>query len=175
MKRITHSSVLNFITITVVDWIDIFTRREYKDFIIECLQHCQEKKGLEIYEYVIMTNHLHLIVCDTTNILSDVLRDFKTYTSKQLFKMIEENPQESRKEWILKAFKKAGQENSVNKNHQLWQNENYPVALMNNEITAQKQQYIHQNPVKAGFVSEPYQYYYSSANLESPLKVMKLL
>ncbi len=80
MRRTTHSKQYNFITITVVGWVDVFTRTEYKDFIVQSLQYCQKHKELEIYAYVIMTNHLHLVVFDSTVPLSDILRDFKTYT-----------------------------------------------------------------------------------------------
>lgn len=172
MRRTTHSGEFNFITITVIEWIDVFTRVEYKDFLVKCLQHCQKNKGLEIYAYVIMTNHLHLVVFDRTQPLAGVLRDFKTYTSKELFKMIAQNPAESRKEWMLQLFKNAGQENPLNVYHQFWQNENYPVALFSNAIIQQKIDYIHQNPVRAGFVNEPYEYLYSSANPLSPIQVM---
>ena len=173
MRRTTHSKQYNFITITVVGWIDVFTRTEYKDFIVQSLQHCQKHKGLEIYAYVIMTNHLHLVVYDSANPLSDVLRDFKTYTSKMLFKMIEQNPHESRKQWMIALFKKAGQQNPLNLHHQFWQNENHPVALATHGMMQQKIDYIHQNPVKAGFVNEAYEYLYSSASPLSPIKVME--
>lgn len=170
MKRKIYPKEINFVTLTVVDWIDVFTRRLYKDLIIKNLSYCQQNKGLKIYAYVIMTNHLHLVVHSDQNLLSDILRDFKTYTSKELYKMIKANPQESRKKWMLNIFRKKGMENSLNKNHQFWQNGNYPVALYSNRVIQQKIDYIHQNPVKAGFVDSPERYYYSSANSLSPLK-----
>mgnify|MGYP006300261459 CR=1 FL=1 len=87
MKRKTYSEEVNFITLTVVYWIDIFIRREYKDFIIENLDYCQKKKGLKIFAYVLMTNHLHIIVSSTEVEHSSILRDFKSYTSKGLLKL----------------------------------------------------------------------------------------
>jgi putative transposase len=174
MRRTTISGEINFITITVVDWVDIFTRVEYKDFIVQCLNHCQKNKGLNILAYVIMSNHLHLVVKDTTIPLSDILRDFKSYTSKELFKKIESHPQESRKRWMTAIFKKRGSENALNLNHQIWQNENYPVALINEEMLRQKIDYIHNNPVRAGLVNESFEYLYSSAHPFSPLKVMEV-
>ena len=84
---------LYFVTLTIVDWIDIFTRQVYFDFIIDNLKYCQENKSLEVYEYVIMTNHIHMICLGKEIPLSDILRDFKTFTSKILFKLIKENPQ----------------------------------------------------------------------------------
>jgi putative transposase len=119
-----------------------------------------------------MTNHLHLVANVEEGILSDVLRDFKTYTSKELFKLIESNSQESRKDWMLNLFERAAKRNPLNKHHQLWQNGNYPVQLYSAAVIQQKIDYIHHNPVKAGFVGSPYEYWYSSANPDSPLIVI---
>ncbi|MEI7585456.1 transposase [Runella sp.] len=174
MRRTTYSSEINFLTLTVVHWVDVFTRVEYKDFLIRCLRHCQQNKGLEIYAYVLMTNHLHLIARSTTQDLSWVLRDLKTFSSKELVKMIQDNPQESRKGWMLPIFFKSGVDNPKNKYHQFWENENYPTALWSPTVIQQKIDYIHENPVKAGIVNEPHEYFYSSANPLSPLKVNEM-
>jgi putative transposase len=161
-----------FVTLTVTDWVDIFTRRIYSDLVIQNLQYCQQHKKLNIYAYVLMTNHLHLVANVEEGILSDVLRDFKTYTSKELFKLIESNSQESRKDWMLNLFERAAKRNPLNKHHQLWQNGNYPVQLYSSAVIQQKIDYIHHNPVKAGFVGLPHEYWYSSANPDSPLIVI---
>ena len=78
-----------FITITTVGWVDVFTRLNQKQIIIQALHYCQVQKGLEIYGYCIMHSHIHLL-CKAINgfILSDVMRDFKKYTSKKLFKLL---------------------------------------------------------------------------------------
>jgi len=172
MSRNASTDELYFVTLTVTNWIDVFTRRIYNDLIIENLTWCQQNKKLNIYAYVIMTNHIHLVANVTEGSLGDVLRDFKTYTSKELFKMIANNSQESRREWMLKAFEKAGINNSYNKNHQFWQNGNYPVVLFTPAVIDQKIDYIHNNPVRAGFVGSAHEFWYSSANSESPLKVI---
>jgi putative transposase len=172
MSRTASTENFYFVTLTIVDWIDLFTRRLYSDCIIDNLAYCQQHKKLNIYAYVLMTNHLYLIANVEEGTLSDVLRDFKTYTSKQLYQLINDNPQESRKDWILKAFERAGKHNPQNKNHQLWQNGNYPILLYTSEVIQQKIDYIHENPVKAGFVGSAHEYWYSSANADSPLKVI---
>lgn len=97
---------LFFVTMTIVNWIDIFTRKIYFDFIIDNLKYCQEKKGLEIYEYVIMTNHIHMICLGNNVPLSDILRDFKTFTSKELFRLIRDNPKESRRTGYSRLLKR---------------------------------------------------------------------
>ena len=104
--------------------------------------------------------------------LGDVLGHFKTYTSKRLFEMIAGNKQESRRDWMIKAFEHAGKYNPLNEKHQFWQNGNYPVLLYSLPVIEQKIDYIHENPVRAGFVGSPHEYWYSSANPESPLKIL---
>ena len=72
-----------FVTLTIVDWVDVFIRKRYKDIVIESLDYCQRQKGLTVFAYVIMSSHLHLIVkADKGLRFSDILRDFKKYTAK---------------------------------------------------------------------------------------------
>jgi putative transposase len=170
MARTAPTDELYFVTLTVVDWIDVFTRRVYNDLIIENLIYCQLNKNLNIYAYVIMTNHIHLVANVQDGSLGDVLRDFKTYTSKELVKLINDNSLESRRDWMLAAFERAGKYNHLNTNHQFWQNGNYPVLLYSPIVIDQKINYIHENPVKAGFVGSANGY--SSANPGSPLNVI---
>jgi REP element-mobilizing transposase RayT len=171
MELTANSNDTYFVTLTVVEWIDVFTRRFYKDYIIENLEYCRKNKGLEIYSYVIMSNHLHLILKSKEKPLSDTLRDFKTYTSKELFKMIKENPKESRKEWMISLMKQAGKNNMLNKSHQFWQNDNQPIKIWDIMQFKIKENYIHQNPVLGGFVARAQDFLYSSASKHSPLIV----
>ncbi len=171
-KKLTASTnETYFVTLTVINWIDIFTRPIYKDLLIDNLEYCRKEKGLEIYSYVIMTNHIHMIACGKEKPLGDILRDFKTYTSKELFKEIKNNPKESRKDWLIGLLNKAGKKNVLNVNHQFWQNYNQPIVIYDNRTFLIKQNYIHQNPVRAGFVVNDYDYLYSSACELSPLIV----
>lgn len=96
-----------FITITVIDWVDVFTREEYKNLIVESLDFCRRKKGLCIYAWVLMTNHLHLIVSHNIDKehLANVIGDFKKFTAKKVIKAIIDNPHESRKQWLLEHLK----------------------------------------------------------------------
>ncbi len=173
MRLTANSNDIYFVTLTVVYWIDIFTRPIYKDILIDNLIYCQKNKGLEIFSYVIMTNHLHLILRSQPAPLSNILRDFKTFTSKEIFKTIQNNSLESRKNWILKLLLQAGKNNRLNKNHQLWQNNNQPILITNHKEFYIKQNYIHQNPVKMGFVTNECDYLYSSANAQSPIKIIE--
>ena len=156
--------IAHFLTFSVVEWIDALTRNEYKDIVVKSLQHCIDNKGLNLYAWIIMSNHVHLIAsAKISNTLSDILRDFKKYTSKNIFNAIKSNPKESRRDWMIYMFERAGKRNSNNKNFQYWQQDNHPVELRNPEMLRQKMDYLHLNPVRAGIVFEPQQYVYSSA------------
>lgn len=148
---------LYFISFSVKDWIDVFTRNEYKDIIIDSLSYCQKHKGLEIFAWCIMTNHVHMIVrAKEGYLLQNILRDFKGFTSKEVLKAIRNNPQESRKEWLLEKFKDAA-------GNCFWVTGNHPIELWSNEVISQKLDYLHNNPIEAGFVYRAEDYVYSSA------------
>lgn len=114
-KYKTYKGGLFFITLTVVGWIDVFTRKEYAEEVVKNLNYCIRHKGLNVYVFCLMPSHLHMI-CDAGELeLSPILRDFKSYTSKQILKLIIENPQESRKNWLqhlFRYFAKLNQHNS---------------------------------------------------------------
>ncbi|RVU23354.1 transposase [Sandaracinomonas limnophila] len=171
--RKTHEGYLYFITLTVSGWVDVFSRREYAEIIIENLKYCQVNKGLEIYAYVIMTNHLHLIVSRDKGKIGDWVRDFKSFTSKELTRLIKKNPQESRKDWIQMVFKFNAKLRNKEFGFSFWQDGFYPVCLDSNAKIDQKLDYIHINPVKAGFVSNSEDWRLSSAHIESPIKVLE--
>jgi len=152
-----------FLTMTVVDWIDAFSRKVYCDFIIDSLKYCIAEKGLNVYAYVIMSNHLHLIAnCNEPFELKDTIRDFKKYTAKRIIAEVKSGV-ESRKEWMICQFEKAGSETKKNKNYKFWQTGNHAIELYSSNFTWNKINYIHQNPVRAGYVNNPEDWKYSSA------------
>ena len=160
--QIKEQDKVYFITLQIVEWVDVFSRQKYRDIIIENLIYCQKNKGLEIFAYVIMSNHIHLIVRSETGELSNVLRDFKSDTSKLLLAEIESSG-ESRKEWILKIFKEAAFKHKRNSEYQFWTHENHAEILFSSKFIEQKIDYIHNNPIRAGIVEKPEEYKYSSA------------
>jgi len=153
-----------FVTDTVVDWVDIFTRPIYKHIVIESLQYCQENKGLIIYAWVLMSNHLHAIVGSEGEAkVSDIWRDFKKFTSKEIIATIKTEISESRSEWMLNRFEYSGKNDKKIKNYRFWQEGNDAQGIYLNEYFEQKLNYIHYNPVKAEIVNRPEDYRYSSA------------
>jgi REP element-mobilizing transposase RayT len=161
--KIRNQAAIHFITFAVVEWVDVFTRKIYRDIVLDSIRHCQDSKGLALHSWCIMSNHLHLIVSARNHNLSNILADFKKYTSKTIIKAIQDNSRESRKDWMLKIFCDQGQSNSRNKNFQFWRQDNQPQELYSAKFIFQKTNYIHSNPVEAGIVERPEHYLYSSA------------
>ncbi|PWS27522.1 transposase [Pedobacter yonginense] len=160
--NVTEQNDLYFVTITVVGWIDAFTRKELSYVIIDSLKFCQEKKGLILYSWCLMPSHLHMIVsAKEGNRLSDIIRDFKKFTSKRIISTLKEI-NESR-DWLLDKFSFAAKTHSKSKEFKFWQDGFHPIALYSNEFKDQKLDYIHYNPVEAGIVAEPEHYLNSSA------------
>jgi len=160
---IRDQALPHFITATVVDWIDVFTRKSYKDVILECLNYCVKNKGMILYSYVIMSNHIHIIIQSNDGKLSDLLRDFKKFTSKKILEKIQDEP-ESRREWMLERFKLAAKNHSRNKFYQFWQYGNHAEEIYSEKFMWSKIDYVHFNPVVAGIVKAPQDYIYSSAS-----------
>ncbi|MCA6362583.1 MAG: transposase [Bacteroidetes bacterium] len=152
-----------FVTFTVVRWVDIFTRKDYRDIIVESLNYCITHKGLKVHAWCLMSNHLHMIMSAENNTPGAIIRDFKKYTAKRIIKHLTTHREESRRTWLLWIFNNAGKGNPDNTYYQLWQNGSHPIVLYSPHVTAQKMNYIHQNPVKAGIVSSAEHYLYSSA------------
>jgi len=153
-----------FITATVVDWIDVFTRDIYRDILLNSFRFCQKNQGLMVHAWVLMPNHFHMI-CSFLKSHDPglVIKNIKSFTAIRLIDAIINNPHESRKEWMLDLFEKNGKANKSNHRFQFWQHENHPVLLNTKEIFDIRFNYLHNNPVKAGFVREPQDWQYGSA------------
>ena len=168
-------SGLYFVSFATVYWIDVFTRQVYFDVLVTSIDYCRAEKGLELYSYCFMPIHIHLIFRSSNEKPMELLRDFKKHTSKKVIEAIENNPQESRKEWLLWMFEKAGQEKGNINKYQFWQHHNKPIELWSEKVIKQKIEYIHNNPVLSGFVTNPIDWKYSSArNFQEDQTVLKI-
>jgi REP element-mobilizing transposase RayT len=161
--KIHNPQGVYFVTFTVVYWIDLFVRNIYKDIVLDSFRHCIKEKDLEIFSWCIMPSHIHLILASKSNSLDKTIGEMKRHTSKHVKDMILANQEESRKEWMIWMMKKASMQSSNTKGFQLWQHHNHPIELFSNAVLQQKADYIHNNPVEAGFVDVPEAYLYSSA------------
>jgi len=160
--QINDQEGLYYLTFQVVDWVDIFTRQVYRDLVVESFRYCIENKGLDLFAFVIMSNHIHLIAQSTNGKLSETVRDFKKFTSKRIIEIILEIP-ESRKIWMLDRFSFNARQHLRNKTYQVWTHENHAEHLYSPDFIREKLDYIHNNPVRAGWVEKPEDYLFSSA------------
>jgi REP element-mobilizing transposase RayT len=160
--KIQEKDGAHFLTFQIVSWVDLFTRKDYRDEVIDSFKYCQKEKGLNLFAYVIMSNHIHLLAQSEVVDLSGFIRDFKNYTSKRFLEIID-GGKESRSEWMLNRFNYNANRHSRNESYQFWTHENHAVILYSNNFIAEKLDYLHNNPVRAGLVDKPEDYRYSSA------------
>jgi len=161
--KIADQQSIYFLTFTIVDWIDIFTRKDYKIIITDSLNYCVENKGLEVYAWALMSNHLHLIAKAKEGfVLSHIIRDFKKFTSKQITAKIVEIG-ESRRDWLLDKFNFEARRTRRAENYKVWRDDNHAICLEKTEWIIQRLNYIHQNPVRQLIVQYPHEYLFSSA------------
>lgn len=159
-----HPEGLYFISFSVVGWLDVFIRNDYKDLFLESVRFCQKEKGLEIHAWCIMSSHVHLVFRSIKGQKPELLiGDLKRFTSKSIVKAIMENPKESRKDFLLEAFRAEAKKSSNVTHYQFWRHDNKPIELWSNRVIKQKIDYVHQNPVEAGLVFRAEDYRYSSA------------
>ncbi|MEZ4937550.1 MAG: transposase [Crocinitomicaceae bacterium] len=152
-----HSSY--FITMTVVDWIKVFKTAEDFEIILDSMKFYTKNRGLNIYAYVIMPNHIHMIVnADEGCVLHSVIRDFKRYTSTKIREKIELQGEEK----LLSVFGEKAIKHFKKHNYKVWQDGNHAIELFTPNFTWTKVNYIHQNPVRAGLVQDPSDWVYSS-------------
>ena len=154
--RIYEGIYPHFITSTVVHWIPVFCRDDYFRVLADSLNYCIEQRGLHVHAYVIMPNHFHMICSQDAGDISGVVRDIKRFTSHSLTQMLE---RDGRTIW-LRAMKNAAESTFQAK---LWDEAFHPEQLHSRAFYDQKLNYIHNNPVRAGYVDNPLAWRYSSA------------
>jgi REP element-mobilizing transposase RayT len=177
----TNHDEIYFITATTVAWIDVFTRNIYKDILIDSFRYCQSQQGLRIHAWVVMTNHFHMMCSfDQGRNPGTVIKNIKSFTAIRIIDKIINNDRESRKNWMLDVFESKGMKNKSNYRFQFWQTENHPIIIDDVNKMRQRIDYIHENPVKAGFVSSPEEWVYGSgvdyytANRKGLLRIDRL-
>ena len=152
---IKDQEAIHYVTFTVHQWVDVFTRQCYADILIESIRYCQAEKGLQVFAWVIMSNHCHLIISSTQSPLSDIIRDLKKYTSKKIMASIRANEKESRKKWLTWLLQKDG-------NIWFWEEGYHGEQIFTQSFFDSKLNYIHMNPVRAGIVEKEEEYLNSS-------------
>jgi len=156
--RVYESAYPHFVTSTVVYWIPVFCRDDYFRVLSDSLCYCVEHKGLIIHGYVIMPNHFHASLSQVDGKLSDVIRDAKKHTAKALAEKLEAD---GRVTWLAAMRRAAGHEGGV----RVWDEAFHPEQIHTQAFCQQKLDYMHNNPVRAGYVTDPCEWKYSSAGL----------
>lgn len=147
----------HFLTMTIVDWIPLFTNPEIVTEVIESLRFVQREREVTLYAWVIMEHHLHLIA--TARTLGKTMKEFKSYTARTI---IDDLKERGSKVW-LKKLSWAKLAHKTKSDYQFWQEGSNPEEIINEEMLIQKIEYIHNNPVRRGYVDEPKCWRYSSA------------
>jgi putative transposase len=147
----------HFVTFTSIEWIDIFTSFKYYEELLNILKFLMLNKGLEIYGYVFMMNHIHLIIgTKEDSNLSNVVQSFKSFSTKKIKELLESD----NRKYIMGLIKTSRYKRSE---FQIWQDYNYPEVIETESFFQSKLNYIHNNPVRKGYVLKPEEWLYSSA------------
>jgi putative transposase len=162
--QVSDQHSVYFLTLTIEGWIDIFTRKEYKLEVVDSLNFCVERKGLEIFAWCLMSNHLHLL-CRSKEAfkLSETIHDFKKFTAKKILESLEKESIESRSQWILDILSKRGESQNRITNYKFWKDGLHAISVESSWFFEQKLHYIHNNPVEDLIVEESTEYLFSSA------------
>jgi putative transposase len=152
-----------FVTLTVIGGIDVFTRYEYCDLLIDNLNYCIGHKRLRVYEYVILPSTLSMIVGVEQGNFSKALRDFKSHSARQVLRAIAEHPSEIRKEWLIRLFQFYANRYQRNSEHHFWQFGNHPIDLEKLEKTGLPRPSIRDILLKTNLIQSPEHYRYCSA------------
>jgi len=154
--KITAPELPHFVTCTVLHWIPVFTRPETVEIVLDSLRYLQAE-GLYLYAYVILENHLHLIAQSSR--LDHDMQRFKSFTARRLIGHLSEHNVRRILEQLA-FYKKAHKHDRA---YQFWQEGIHPEWVQNEEMMRKKIEYIHENPVKRGYVDLPEHWRYSSA------------
>jgi putative transposase len=146
-----------FVTSTVIEWVPIFTSASYFNIMISALKYCQTNMCLNVFAYVFMENHYHL-VCQAPD-LSKTMQSYKRHTAKKILEQLETD----KKKWVLDLLSFYKKRHKTESDHQFWQEGSHPQQVVSNKVLRQKIQYIHYNPVRRGYVAEPEHWVFSSA------------
>jgi REP element-mobilizing transposase RayT len=155
--KITAENGIYFMTSTIVEWLPVFTNKPYFELIIQSFNYCRNHKGLQLYGYVILENHLHLVAAGSN--LGKIITDFKKFTARTIIDQLELD----RKAWLLNQLAYYKKRYKIKSDYQVWQEGYHPELILTPEMLNQKLEYIHLNPVKRGYVCQAEHWLYSSA------------
>jgi putative transposase len=146
-----------FVTATIVGWLPVFTRPEAVEIVYDSWQYLQQNRGLQIFGYVILENHLHLIA--KADDMSDVMKKFKSFTARALIELLEQRSASD----LLRQLRAHKLLYKTQSDYQVWQEGSHPQQIQSDEMMLQKLEYMHNNPIARGYVDDGVHWRYSSA------------
>jgi len=155
--RIYEDEYPYFMTCTIVGWLAVFTRPDAVQIVFDCWKFLQKEKNFRLYGHAVLENHLHLIAAAPD--LSNVMKSFKMFTARQIVDLLEA----SAAKVLLRQLRALKLRHKAESEYQVWEEGSKPKQIGNDEMMLQKLEYIHNNPVKRGYVDEPVHWRYSSA------------
>lgn len=160
-RHYPDGNYIYFITSAVVEWIPLFLSHRYFNILTDAFAYCRNNKGLRVHAYVLMPNHFHLIASSEPQAaLPDIIRDLKRYTSREVTRCLEEDGAY----FVLGLLEEAAVLDERNNIYQVWQKGYHPEAIFTQRFFRQKLDYLHNNPVRKGYVDAAEHWRYSSAS-----------
>ncbi len=155
--KIFENSYPHFLTCTIVNWLPLFSNPHHVQIVFDSLRFLQQHNRIELYAYIVMENHLHLIA--SSEDLAGEVAKFKSFTARSII----DHLLEIKAVTILKnlAFYKAP--HKTDRDYQFWQEGSHPQMIQNEPMMRQKIEYIHNNPIRRGYVDQAEHWRYSSA------------
>ncbi len=147
----------HFLTCTILNWLPIFTRKESVDILIQSFKYLQQEDNFKLYAYVILENHIHLVA--SSDDIAKSMRSFKSFTAKKILKLLQSENATTLLEQLA-FYKKAHKKTAT---YQIWQEGIQPKLMQSDAMMISKIKYIHDNPVKRGYVDEAVHWRYCSA------------
>ncbi|SFV90444.1 Transposase and inactivated derivatives [hydrothermal vent metagenome] len=147
----------HFITCTVLHWIPLFTRKESVEILLKSFRYLQKTDNLKLYAYVILENHLHIVA--QSNDITKTMAKFKRHTARELLRLL----QRENVKTILDQLAFYKKVHKSDRQYQVWQEGLQPKLIQSDTMMISKINYIHQNPVKRGYVDDASHWRYSSA------------
>lgn len=154
--KIYDPDLPHFLTATVVHWLPLFSQPAHADLVLQSLCFLHKHGEWTLYAYVLMEHHLHWIA--SANDLPDVIRRFKSYTARRIIDDLKQRDAQ----WMLRQLARHKASHKADQQYQVWQEGDQPKQIQGETMLRQKIDYIHQNPVKRGYVDAPTDWRYSS-------------
>jgi REP element-mobilizing transposase RayT len=155
--RIFETEYPYFLTCTIVGWLPVFTRPGAVQVLFDCWTFLRHERNFKLYGYVVMENHLHMIASAAE--LSSAMKSFKMYTARRIIELLERHAAEV----LLRQLRALKLRHKTKSEYQVWQEGSKPKQIGTDAMMRPKLEYMHNNPVKRGYVDEPVHWRYSSA------------